>query len=191
MVGRRYAGTVQQIITGSIGFDDWEWGVDLFADDPLVFKKLIYEMRFDEVSAVYALFGTFYVGRALPGRAVRRVVQRQITGVRENRRDRRHRAESPPSETKTFETRRKGVTGGRAGHRIIFWVIKIPEIKNGASMDYAINALTVAVFAVILSLSSIVALIMGHIRLRDRIEVLEAILDRLERKSVSAAQTAK
>ncbi|HXE90620.1 MAG TPA: hydrogen peroxide-dependent heme synthase [Terriglobales bacterium] len=62
LVGRRYAGTVRQIITGSIGFDDWEWGVDLFADDPLIFKKLIYEMRFDEVSAVYALFGHFYVG---------------------------------------------------------------------------------------------------------------------------------
>jgi hydrogen peroxide-dependent heme synthase len=61
-VGRRYAGKVQQIITGSIGFDDWEWGVTLFADDPLVFKKLIYEMRFDEVSAVYALFGAFFVG---------------------------------------------------------------------------------------------------------------------------------
>ena len=62
-IGRRYAGTVKQIISGSIGFDDWEWGVDLFAEDPLVFKKLIYEMRFDEVSAVYALFGTFYVGQ--------------------------------------------------------------------------------------------------------------------------------
>jgi len=62
LVGRRYAGEVKQIITGSIGFDDWEWGVDLFADDPIVFKKLIYEMRFDHVSAVYALFGTFYVG---------------------------------------------------------------------------------------------------------------------------------
>ncbi len=62
MIGRRYAGEVKQIISGSIGFDDWEWGVDLFADDPMVFKKLIYEMRFDEVSAVYALFGTFYVG---------------------------------------------------------------------------------------------------------------------------------
>ncbi len=62
MVGRRYGDEVKQIITGSIGFDDWEWGVDLFADDPLVFKKLIYEMRFDEVSAVYALFGAFYVG---------------------------------------------------------------------------------------------------------------------------------
>jgi hydrogen peroxide-dependent heme synthase len=66
LVGRRYAGTVRQIITGSIGFDDWEWGVDLFADDPLIFKTLIYEMRFDEVSAVYALFGTFYVGVRCP-----------------------------------------------------------------------------------------------------------------------------
>ena len=66
-IGRRYAGKVRQIISGSIGFDDWEWGVDLFADDPLIFKKLIYEMRFDEVSAVYALFGTFYVGRRVAG----------------------------------------------------------------------------------------------------------------------------
>jgi chlorite dismutase len=65
-IGRRYAGTVKQIITGSIGFDDWEWGVDLFSDDPLVFKRLIYEMRFDEVSAVYALFGTFYIGLRTP-----------------------------------------------------------------------------------------------------------------------------
>jgi peroxiredoxin len=66
LVGRRYAGEVKQIITGSIGFDDWEWGVDLFADDPLVFKKLIYEMRFDHVSAVYALFGSFYIGLRCP-----------------------------------------------------------------------------------------------------------------------------
>jgi hydrogen peroxide-dependent heme synthase len=65
-IGRRYAGEVRQIISGSIGFDDWEWGVDLFADDPLVFKKLIYEMRFDEVSAVYALFGSFYIGLRVP-----------------------------------------------------------------------------------------------------------------------------
>jgi len=66
MIGRRYAGRVQQIISGSIGFDDWEWGVDLYADDPLVFKKLIYEMRFDEVSAAYAEFGTFFVGVRVP-----------------------------------------------------------------------------------------------------------------------------
>ena len=64
-IGRRYAGNVRQIISGSIGFDDWEWGVDLFVDDPLVFKRLIYEMRFDEVSATYALFGSFFVGQRL------------------------------------------------------------------------------------------------------------------------------
>jgi chlorite dismutase len=66
LVGRRYAGEVRQIISGSIGFDDWEWGVDLFAEDPLVFKKLIYEMRFDPVSAIYAQFGAFYVGMRKP-----------------------------------------------------------------------------------------------------------------------------
>ena len=73
LIGRRYAGSVRQIITGSIGFDDWEWGVDLFADDPLVFKKLIYEMRFDEVSAVYALFGSFYVGLRIPAAGLPRL----------------------------------------------------------------------------------------------------------------------
>jgi chlorite dismutase len=68
MVGRRYAGQVTQIISGSIGFDDWEWGVDLFADDALVFKKLVYEMRFDEASAGYAKFGPFYFAiRSEPG----------------------------------------------------------------------------------------------------------------------------
>jgi len=66
MIGRHYAGRVTQIISGSIGFDDWEWGVDLFADDPLVFKKLVYEMRFDEASAVYGLFGAFFVGLRFP-----------------------------------------------------------------------------------------------------------------------------
>ena len=66
LIGRRYGEQVKQIISGSIGMDDWEWGVDLFAEDPVVFKKLIYEMRFDEVSAVYALFGQFYIGVRLP-----------------------------------------------------------------------------------------------------------------------------
>ena len=46
----------------AFGIDDWEWGVDLFADDPVAFKKLIYEMRFDRASAEYAEFGPFYVG---------------------------------------------------------------------------------------------------------------------------------
>jgi hydrogen peroxide-dependent heme synthase len=62
MIGRGYAGKVMQVISGSIGYDDWEWGVDLFAEDPLVFKKLIYEMRFDEASAKFAEFGPFYTG---------------------------------------------------------------------------------------------------------------------------------
>ena len=66
LIGRRYGDVVKQIISGSIGMDDWEWGVDLFAEDPVIFKKLIYEMRFDEVSAVYALFGQFFLGVRLP-----------------------------------------------------------------------------------------------------------------------------
>ncbi|WLR50765.1 heme-dependent peroxidase [Bacillus tianshenii] len=65
MIGRQYAGKVKQIITGSVGFDDWEWGVTLFAHDVLQFKKLIYEMRFDEVSARFGEFGSFYVGTLL------------------------------------------------------------------------------------------------------------------------------
>ena len=63
LTGRRYAGRVLQIITGAIGLDRWEWGVTLFARDPVDFKKLVTEMRFDEVSAKYAEFGDFYVGR--------------------------------------------------------------------------------------------------------------------------------
>jgi peroxiredoxin len=62
MIGRKYAGLVTQVISGSIGLDNWEWGVDLFADDPLVFKKLVYEMRFDEASAAFGQFGDFYTG---------------------------------------------------------------------------------------------------------------------------------
>ncbi len=61
-VGRSYHGLVTQVISGSIGFDDFEWGVDLYADDPLVFKKLVYEMRFDEASARYGEFGAFWSG---------------------------------------------------------------------------------------------------------------------------------
>lgn len=66
MTGRRYAGRVVQVISGAIGFDAWEWGVTLFARDPLDFKKLVTDMRFDEVSAKYADFGDFYVGKLMP-----------------------------------------------------------------------------------------------------------------------------
>jgi chlorite dismutase len=61
-IGRSYHGQVTQVISGSIGFDDWEWGVDLYADEPLTFKRLVYEMRFDEASAKYASFGPFNTG---------------------------------------------------------------------------------------------------------------------------------
>jgi len=81
LVGRRYAGEVKQIITGSIGFDDWEWGVDLFADDPLVFKKLIYEMRFDQVSAEYALFGQFYVGVRCPAAELGKLLDGELPQI--------------------------------------------------------------------------------------------------------------
>ncbi len=73
-VGRRYAGRILQLITGSVGLDDWEWGVTLLADDPVALKEIVYEMRFDEVSARYAEFGTFITGLVLePAEALRRV----------------------------------------------------------------------------------------------------------------------
>ena len=70
MIGRSYAGKVKQIIGGSVGFDDWEWGVTLFSDDVLQFKKLVYEMRFDEVSARFGEFGSFFVGNHLQKEAL-------------------------------------------------------------------------------------------------------------------------
>lgn len=65
MIGRQYTGRVKQIISGSVGLDDWEWGVTLFSDDAVTFKKLVYQMRFDEVSARFGEFGDFYVGNIL------------------------------------------------------------------------------------------------------------------------------
>ena len=72
-VGMTYAGRVLQLITSSFAFDDWEWGVTLLADDPVALKEILYEMRFDEVSAVYSDFGPFIVGLlAEPAEALRR-----------------------------------------------------------------------------------------------------------------------
>src|SRR5690625_1056728 len=65
LTGRKYTGKVQQIITGSIGLDEWEWGVTLFAHNALQFKKIVYDMRFDEATARYGEFGEFYVGNYL------------------------------------------------------------------------------------------------------------------------------
>lgn len=61
-VGRRFHGRVLQLITGSTGLDDWEWGVTLFGVRPDDLKDCVYQMRFDEVSARFAEFGPFYFG---------------------------------------------------------------------------------------------------------------------------------
>jgi peroxiredoxin len=74
-IGREYADKVKQIITGSTGLDDWEWGVTLFSDDPLQFKKLVYEMRFDEASARFGEFGPFFVGSRLENTQLARLLQ--------------------------------------------------------------------------------------------------------------------
>jgi len=69
-VGRKYAGRVSQLITGSTGLDDWEWGVTLIAHQLDAIKEIVYEMRFDEVSARYGEFGEFFVNLRLPPAAL-------------------------------------------------------------------------------------------------------------------------
>jgi chlorite dismutase len=66
ITGRKYHGKVRQLITGSTGLDEYEWGVTLFAHDTYQIKAIVYEMRFDEVSARYAEFGDFLIGIQLP-----------------------------------------------------------------------------------------------------------------------------
>ena len=71
-VGRTFAGRVRQLVTGSTGIDDWEWGVSLFAHDPADIKAIVYEMRFDEVTHTYGEFGPFFNGLPLPLREIYR-----------------------------------------------------------------------------------------------------------------------
>lgn len=66
--GRTYAGRVQQMITASTGLSDFEWGVTLLADDLKAIKDVVYEMRYDEGSALYGEFGSFYIGLVSPFR---------------------------------------------------------------------------------------------------------------------------
>jgi hydrogen peroxide-dependent heme synthase len=81
LTGRRYARRVFQIISGSVGLDDWEWGVTLFAHDPLEFKRIVTEMRYDEASAVYGEFGDFLTGiRIEPGDWARLVSGTGVAG---------------------------------------------------------------------------------------------------------------
>lgn len=82
-VGRTYAGRVLQLITGSTGIDDWEWGVTLLADDPAALKEIVYEMRFDAASARFAEFGPFFTGLVSdPADACARVGLRSEDGAR-------------------------------------------------------------------------------------------------------------
>ena len=74
-IGRTWHGKILQLITGSTGLDDWEWGVTLLAHDPINLKGIVYEMRFDAVSAQFAEFGEFYIGLQLPIEEIFRRVQ--------------------------------------------------------------------------------------------------------------------
>jgi hydrogen peroxide-dependent heme synthase len=65
-VGRTYSGRILQLITGSTGLDEFEWGVTLLAKDTIDIKAIVYEMRFDEVTARFGEFGDFYIGMQLP-----------------------------------------------------------------------------------------------------------------------------
>jgi chlorite dismutase len=65
-LGSTFAGRVSQMITAATGLSDWEWQVTLFADDPKAIKDIVYEMRYDEASAVYGIFGPFTIGLAAP-----------------------------------------------------------------------------------------------------------------------------
>lgn len=65
LTGRKYIDKLEQITTGSIGLDKWEWAISLFSDDAIQLKKIVYEMRFDEASSRYGEFGGFYVGSYL------------------------------------------------------------------------------------------------------------------------------
>jgi len=73
LTGRKYAGAIQQMISGSIGLDRYEWGVTLHAHDVLDLKKIVYEMRFDEVTAKYGEFADFYIGKYIKAEAFRHV----------------------------------------------------------------------------------------------------------------------
>jgi len=64
--GMAFAGRVTQLITVGVGFEDWEWGVTLWAANPEYLKEIVYRMRFDEASARYAEFGPFYTGYVSP-----------------------------------------------------------------------------------------------------------------------------
>lgn len=111
-VGRRWTDRVTQLITGSIGFDDFEWGVTLFADDPVLFKRLVYEMRFDPVSSDYAEFGPFMTGVLLKPKDLVAFFNGHLPGVTipeaaPPTADDKHKDDKAEKETKEAKERRK------------------------------------------------------------------------------------
>jgi len=91
-IGKEYAGKVSQVVTSSIGFDDWEWGVTLFAQDAAQIKRLLYEMRFDRSSSQFAEFGPFYVGQLIAPEDLRPLLAGEPVPADED-----ERAVSPPA----------------------------------------------------------------------------------------------
>ena len=79
-VGRKWHGKILQLITGCTGLDDAEWGVTLFAQSTYDVKGIVYEMRFDHVSAVYALFGQFFVGVRVPTEKLGELLSGKLPG---------------------------------------------------------------------------------------------------------------
>ncbi|MEZ3144781.1 heme-binding protein [Halobaculum sp. MBLA0143] len=111
-VGREYAGKIQQVIASSVGFEEHEWGVTLFGDDPTDIKDIVYEMRFDEASAVYGEFDEFYLGRRFPPRDLRAFLDGEPVPTADEQ------ADAETDETATEETGGgppPGVTGGDGG----------------------------------------------------------------------------
>jgi chlorite dismutase len=77
-IGHKWAEQVTQVIGGSVGLDDWEWGVSLHADDPLAFKKLVYEMRFDPTTSWFGEFGPFYIGVRVDPPAIEELLEGRL-----------------------------------------------------------------------------------------------------------------
>ncbi len=102
-IGREYAGEVTQMITGSIGLDDWEWGVTLWSNDPTQFKDLLYEMRFDPSTSKFAEFGSFYTGQRLPPEQLTAFLAGESLDTAENAKTNGHHGDEAADDDHTSE----------------------------------------------------------------------------------------
>ncbi len=111
-VGRKYSGKIKQVISSSVGLDDYEWGVTLFGDDPTDIKDLVYEMRFDDATSKYGEFGSFRVGRRFPPSDLPAFFDAETVPADESAGHHGH-AESHPGEGDSHE---HGEGGHHSGH---------------------------------------------------------------------------